>query len=488
MSDATKSTARISRTLHYSDAEFLDFEQVLKRSAGNDNAIWRRRVTLYLTLAAPANPRKRYRFGVTGSLVAMICDWLRARPTDCVIPANEYLVLIYGTSSKEYDSLKPVARNLLERGRLVTVMWVTGEPIPPDLLKDWGNADVVIISGHSILAEKKLFPVGAWFHAIGIALRAAFALRQKKGAIIALWHQRASVITRLVSDLLWMDFFTVRLATCDFRGVAFVSDTSEPCEALANYAIRRQWVSHHFLHGFANLVHTRTLADQTYCFSSVEREMFVASGYPPANVFSDGHPRQARIMSEIAKKRAIQPGEGGLRILFANQGVEGDFDTTHHRETMDAVFNAIRILNLGSSEFRIRLHPKANRDFDLAVCDAHSISHHSISTNSLTEDLAWANVLIVPWSTMAVEAAYAGCFLIWLVVGTFRFPVREGLIAAGFGEKATTADELISLLNRCRNRTVRSELISAMMSKALDLGIVNPGAVDAAASRMEMAR
>jgi hypothetical protein len=476
---------RASANLHYSDAEFVKFEQELKKVKTN-HEVWNRRVGLYLSLVIPQEKRKCFHYGVSGIFAVMLRDWIRTRRPACTISSAEYLFLIYGTSSKEYDTLKPVARALSERGHSVVVVWYAGGmAVPPEMLEKWGNVRVMMMPHSSPLGESRLFPLGAWLRALKIALLSVRALRHQKDALRALWKQRARVVSYLFGEQVWMDFFSSRLKVCNYRGVVFVADTSEPGEALANYAAERRWVSHHFLHGFTNLVHTRTLADRVYCFSSAERDLFIASGWPAEKIFADGHPRQESLISGISKRRVLQPEKGGLRVLFANQGIQGDFDENHHRGSMEAMFKAVKTLKLGPEEFRIRLHPTEDHAFDLKVCKAHSIDSRCVSANPVSEDLAWANVLITPWSTMAVEAAYAGCVLIWIAVGTFQFDVRERLIAAGYGEKVTTAEELVSLLQRCRDDTVRGQLIKAMINKSQDLGILNPHAADAAAGRME---
>ena len=474
--------------LHYSDTEFVNFEAAL-RKCGNNGDVWRRRVALYLTLVPHREQPRRFRFGVSGAFMAVLREWMRAKRSTCVIPPAKYFFLVFGAISKEYDSLKPVARALSERGHPVTVLWVAdGAAVLPEMLENWGGSRVVRMSPADLPADNRLFLFVVWFRALKITLRAALVLRHQGEILQALWKERARVVSRLAGEQLWVKFFCSRFKACDFHGVAFVADTSEPGEALALYARKRHWISHHFLHGFTNLVHTRTLADRVYCFSSVERDLFIESGWPAEKVFSDGHPRQENIIAEISKRRVIPPEKGGLRILFACQGVDGDFDEWHHRGSMETVFRSVNALKLDPKAFRIRLHPAGNRAFDLTVCQELSIHPDRISLHTVAEDLAWANVLITPWSTMAVEAAYAGCMLVWIAVGTFQFAARERLITAGYGEKVTTADELISLLQRCQDDAVRSQLIKAMVDKSRSLGILNPRAADAAADRMEAAQ
>ena len=473
--------------LHYSDADFVRFEEALKRG-GSREAVWRRRVGIYLSLIPPLEQRKRFRFGVSGILAEMLRDWARSKRRASPIPPADFFFLIFGALSKEYDSLKPVASALSERGHSVTVLWVVdGREAARERLENWGGARVVLMSRADLLGGARIFPVGAWCRALKVGLQALLALAREAEFRRALWKQRARVASRLVNEELWARFYASRLKTFRYRGVAFAADTSEPGAALAEHACKQGWASHHFLHGFANLVHTRTLAERVYCFSEPEREFFVDAGWPGDHVFADGHPRQQSIISEIEKRRTTVPNAGGLRVLFANQGVDGDYDEGHHAGTMEAVFTAISRLGLAPAGFRIRLHPSANRAFDLGMCGRHSIDPGCVSSRPVAEDLAWCNVLITPWSTMAVEAAYAGCALIWIAVGTFQFAVRERLIAAGYGEKAATAEGLVALLQRMADESVRARQIEALQQKSRELGIINQRAADAAAERMEAA-
>ena len=97
------------------------------------------------------------------------------------------------------------------------------------------------------------------------------------------------------------------------------------------------------------------------------------------------------------------------------------------------------------------------------------------SRRPISEDLAWANVVITTFSTMAIEAAYADCLLIWLSFGPFRYEIREMLVENGYGRMARTKEDLSEMLAACRIPEQRVQLTDLFLVKARQLGIVNPG-------------
>ena len=90
---------------------------------------------------------------------------------------------------------------------------------------------------------------------------------------------------------------------------------------------------------------------------------------------------------------------------------------------------------------------------------APQLGREVISDHPLTEDLAWANVVLTDFSTTAIEASYAGCFLIWLVFPGFPSEIRDRLIQHGYGHKASSVEELSREFEVCRDPASRSRRI-----------------------------
>jgi hypothetical protein len=178
--------------------------------------------------------------------------------------------------------------------------------------------------------------------------------------------------------------------------------------------------------------------------------------------------------------------EGGLRVLFASQpGYAGDFSIQQYRDTMEAVLRAAKTLSLTADEFRVRLHPVESAAVYLEMANKYVPELRcSLSTCSVAEDLAWANVLVTVFSTMSIEACYAECFLIWLVVGDFFTEVGEELLRYGYGHKATSSEQLAKELELCRDPAKRSHLILNLIKTGRTLGIINENAAAAAAKIM----
>ena len=153
---------------------------------------------------------------------------------------------------------------------------------------------------------------------------------------------------------------------------------------------------------------------------------------------------------------------------------------------MEAVLLSARTLNLTADELRVRLHPAENSSTysELANKYVPQLSSSVLSTRSVAEDLAWANILITVFSTMSIEASYAGCFLVWLVVGNFFTEVGEELVRHGYGYKATSAKQLSEMLEICRDPTKRSQLILDFVAGARTLGVTNENAAANAAETM----
>jgi hypothetical protein len=284
----------------------------------------------------------------------------------------------------------------------------------------------------------------------------------------------------------WERLLTAALANHHFKGVAVVSETAPSAEALCRVAASRGWPVHHFLHGLPGFVNTRPAASDIHCFSQVERDYFIGYGHSPDRVHAIGHPRQSAIAGQIRTLREIPPNQGGLRVLFASQPSWSEYDDEDYRKNVQAVLETANKLQLTPGEIRVRLHPVEDRQTYLALADQYApyLGRAVISSRSVAEDLAWANVVITAFSTMAIEACYAGCFLIWLTVDEFRYEVRERFVAAGYGCQASSAAQFHEALLLCRDIQSRTKLIDEMMRVGRKLAVLNPNAATAAAKCM----
>jgi hypothetical protein len=173
---------------------------------------------------------------------------------------------------------------------------------------------------------------------------------------------------------------------------------------------------------------------------------------------------------------------GKRRILFASTGsfageVRG-YDPAYQIQSLWTVFAAVGEAHLEPSEIRIRLHPTEEPSTMLRMLAQYApqLGSEVISRNPLSDDLAWANVVLTGFSTTAIEACYAGCFLIWLVFPGFPSEIRDRLIQQGYGHKVSSVEELSQEFELCRDPATRSRLIQEFLSAGRRLGILNENA------------
>ena len=381
----------------------------------------------------------------------------------------------------------PVASALHKAGYSVLVIWGASS-IPDEIAGELKGVRLWIPPPALEFAGPRWLIVKDLLSACRLYFRAAFYLRSLKGSWTAFLKRGAPWFHHLFYLKRWERFLTSALEHHDFKGVAVASENAYSALALCGVAIKRRWPIHHFWHGLAGvIINTRCVATHLHCFSPADRNFFIKHNWPAERVHATGHPRQERLIAQISKLRTTAPIEGGLRVLFASQpGWSGDFGLQQSRDTMEAVLLSARTLNLTADELRIRLHPAESPDtyFDLANKHVPHLSSSLLSTRSVAEDLAWANILITVFSTMSIEASYAGCFLIWLVVGNFFTEVGEELVRHGYGYKATSAKQLSEMLEKCRDPKGRSQLISDFIAEARTLGVINENAAASAAQTM----
>jgi len=271
-------------------------------------------------------------------------------------------------------------------------------------------------------------------------------------------------------------FWQQLLGQHHFKGVAVASEFASGAEALCRLAKRNSWPVHHFLHGLPSLQETRGISTDVYCYSQSDRDFFLRNGWTGDDVHALGHPRQCGLIPRIQKERASKPGEGGLRLLFASQPPSlGGFESEEYEQTVAAVLEAAAALGLTSDEFRVRLHPIESKEQFLGIAALRGLAcpEQWFSRRPISEDLAWANVVMTPFSTMAIEAAYADCLLIWLSFGPFRYEIREQLISQGYGQKAGSTQQLAEILARWRDSFSRSQSLKQQLQKARELHILN---------------
>lgn len=424
---------------------------------------------------------RRFSLGFLSYLPALVLKRWRARrlsPELAIRERFDYLFCILGDVSKEQDTLIPVISSLRERDQKVLILWFRSSPVPTETLAELNGATVFIPPGNAEIAGFLGDFLKDLLHSLLILLKGCYHLRNLAG-----WHTAFSPKgTWLFEHLFylhrWERYFSKLLSNQDFKGVAIVSESAVCTQAICHVAIDHQWPSHHYLHGLPGLLHTRSLSDHLYCFSSVERNYFLRNGWNPSRVHADGHPRQQRLIQKIKQLRTVEPEEGGIRILFASQpsidgmGLYRDEYTAIH----EAVIGAAKRLDLGEEDIRVRLHPIENDQRFLEIAGQHSLAGAPalLSRRSIEEDLAWANVVLTIASTVSIETAYSGCALIWLRFGKFHYEVREELCDAGYGLSVSTGDQLCDELKRLQNPEYRGDQIAKFLNTARTLSIITP--------------
>ena len=475
----------------YTDDKLRLMENTLTKHRPWAEDVWDRRISLSssLTKSARSPKEKKFRYGIFCYLGWLFWQARKAAATkrDISVPSADFLIHIVGNVSIEVDTLIPVARALCDSGQSVVVLFGAEENVPVEITERLHGIPIVPISNSDFLGQLH----GFFWRDIGASLwlmaRAFVCLFPLRGSVEAFWNRGVwwlhNLLEARAAERLWQQL----LSQHRFKGVAVASEFAPGAEALCRLAKRNSWRVHHFLHGLPSLQETRGISTDVYCYSQADRDFFLRNGWSKNDVHALGHPRQCGLISRIQKARASQPGEGGLRLLLASQPPSpGWFDSEEYEQTIAAVLGAAAALGLTSDEFRMRLHPVESKEQFLRIAASRGLAcpEQWFSRRPISEDLAWANVMITTFSTMAIEAAYADCLLIWLSFGPFRYEIRETLVENGYGRMARTKEDLSEMLAACRIPEQRVQLTDLFLVKARQLGIVNPGVASAIAKVM----
>ena len=423
----------------------------------------------------------RFNLGFLSYLPALALKRWRicGHPSVSAIHENfDYLFCILGDVSMEMDTLIPVISGLRDRDQKVLVIWLRSTPLPAETLAELKGATVFIPSEYSEISGSHAGFLLDFIQSFLILLKGCYYLRSVFGWTTVFRQKGSWLFERIFYLQRWNRYFSNLLSLQEFKGVAVVSESAVSAQAVCHVAIDNQWPCHHYLHGLPGLMHTHSISDHIYCFSSVERNYFLRNGWNPSRVHADGHPRQQRLAQKIQKLRKLAPEDGGIRILFASQpSVDGiGFDNDEYTATHVAVLGATKRLGLGDENIRIRLHPIENtkRFLDIARQQTVADPHALLSKRMIEEDLAWANVVITVFSTISIETAYSGCALIWLRFGEFYCEVREELCDAGYGLSVSTEDELDNKLKQLQNPEYRCSRIAEFLETARALSVIAP--------------
>jgi hypothetical protein len=470
--------------LAFNEESFLKLEQVLAAQRPKTDDLWQHRVSLFCHLPSPFVPKeKKFKLGLLSYSIwlllrILMVKRLRVSPP----PPADFLVHIVGNVSKEVDTLAPVVAALRKAGHSVLVLWGSSEPVSEEVVGQLNGATIWTVPGLATLAAFRPFLVDETISTARLFWRTFWFLRPMKGARWTLWKCSAWWFHDLLQLKCWERLLATTLADHHFKGVAVVSETAPSAEALCHLGARRGWPVHHFLHGLPWLLNTRTIATHIYGFSQAEKDFFTENHLSPSRFHAVGSPRQSVFVRQIKQIRISTPETGKLKVLFASTGSfageKRGFDLTYQIQTLRTVFDAARVARLESSEIRIRPHPSENSSILLQMLERHvpQLGSEVISRNPLSDDLAWANVVLTGFSTTAIEACYAGCFLIWLVFPGFPSEIRDRLIQHGYGHKVDSVEELSREFELCRDPATRSRLIQEFLSAGRRLGILNENA------------
>ena len=366
-----------------------------------------------------------------------------------------------------------------------------GKNVPEEITQRLRGIQVVPISADDFLGNLRGFfgsDVGESLWLMGRAFVCLFPLR---GSVEAFWKRGIYWLHDLLhlkaAERCWEQL----LGKHRFKGIAVASEFEPTAAALCQMAKRRSWRIHHFQHGLPGLHMTRGISSDIYCFSRADQDFFLRNGWSEAGVHALGHPRQCGLIQRIQKVRTCKPCEGGLRLLFASQPpCPGKFESEDYEQAIATVMGAATALNLTPDEFRVRLHPAESREQFLGAAASRGLPcpEQLFNRRAISEDLAWANVVIAMFSTMAIEAAFADCLLVWLSFGPFRYEIREQLVAQGYGQTAASTQQLAEILSLCRDSVRRSQWLAEQTRKARELHILNPQAAVESAAVMVAAR
>jgi len=470
------------------DMSFLQLEDELKKHRGWAEDVWERRVSFALCLGKSAHTPKerRFRWGIFCYLAWMFFQVRKASAIHQAvhIPDADFLIYIVGNVSVEVDTLVPIARALHDSGNSVVVVFGSGDVLPMEIASQLHGIPVTLISPESFLGSLNGCFFAAAVQSIWTMAKAFVCLLPLAGCLEAFWNRGVWQLHNMLQFQASEHFWSGALLKSTFRGVAVASEFAPTAGALCKVAKRNSWRSHHFLHGLPGIHLTRGIASNIYCYSSVDRNMFLQNGWSETTAHALGHPRQCMLVPQIQKARNLGHYKSRLRLLFASQPPSpGEYATDEYQRTVAAMVRAGRELMLTAGHFRIRLHPVETKE-QFVGAHGSSVPEELFSRRSISEDLAWANVVVTAFSTVAIEAAYAGCFVIWLEMGKFRYEIRERLIAEGYGRKVTTADDLRVTLSACRDPVYLAERLQQQQRAARDQHILNPLAASDSAALM----
>ncbi len=362
------------------------------------------------------------------------------------------------------------------------MLWLRATPVPYETLAELNGATVFIPPGNGEITGSLGGFLRDLLRSLLILLKGCYHLKSLAEWSTAFSPKGTWLFEHLFYLQRWERYFSKVFSNQDFKGVAIVSESAVSTQAICHVALDHQWPTHHYLHGLPGLLHTRSLSDHLYCFSSVERNYFLENGWNSSRVHADGHPRQQRLTQKIKQLRTMEPEDGEIRILFASQpsidgmGLYSDEYTAIH----EAVVGAAKRLDLGEEKIRVRLHPIESDQRFLEIAGQHSLAEAPalLSRRSIEEDLAWANVVLTIASTVSIETAYSGCALIWLRFGKFQYKIREELCDAGYGLSVSTGDQLCDQLKRLQNPEYRSVQIAKFLHTARTLAVIAPEHLD----------
>ena len=402
-------------------------------------------------------------------------------------PDTEFLILILGASSKEFDILAPIVRSLLDQGKTVGIAWFFDGELPTNVRSTVDGAKIWQIRPDDLWAATGSNIVGDTLIAVGRWVMLASRFIAEPQGLLILWTKSTRLIDRFIELRVAERFFSRKLSGLEYAGIGLASDTSVAGAALARVCLRRGWPSHHFLHGPPDLVHARSLATDLYCFSKPEVDFLINNGCSPEHVYACGHPSQARTSAEVAPLRDQQPEEGGLRLLYAAQPAFGSFDAAMNEEMATTVIEAAKRLSLTKDEFRIRIHPADDPRIIRAIAARILGEQYDgyMSTGTVAEDLAWANVLTTLHSTMAFQATYVDVQVVWLFALRFRYGIRDALMASGFGHESNNLDELIDTFSLLRDDAHRKKCLERFRIVARDQAIISTDPAGVCAKSMQ---
>ncbi len=464
----------------YGDENFSEFEILLKSWSFCTREIWRLRVDIHQLLVGPllADQRQRFKYSFLSYipwLVRDIYQTTRRHPEITIAPDTKFLILICGTASKEFEILAPIVRSLLDQGNSVGIAWFTSAEIPEDVRASVNGAQIWQIRSGELWSTAGFHVIGDAFNAIWRWIMLALRLGMEPQGARTLWQQSARLVDRFIELRVTERFLSRKLSRLEYAGIGLASDTSAVGAALARVCLRRGWPSHHFLHGLPDLIHARSLATDLYCYSRPEADFFMKNGCSPEHVFACGHPSQARTSAEVARLRNQKPEEGGLRLLYAAQSAFGSFDAAMNEEMATTVIEAAKRLSLTKDEFRIRIHPADDPRIIRAIAASILGEQYDgyMSTGTVAEDLAWANVLTTLHSTMAFQATYVDVQVVWLFALRFRYGIRDALMASGFGHETNNLNELIDTFSLLRDDAHRKKCLERFRIVARDQAIIS---------------